>query len=167
MSETAKTPPHIRRVVTGHDTNGKACVWLDSDLTNHKSPDEKTSSSMVWSTESTPADFTGIEDMGLRMLGTAPPAGGTRFAVLEIEPGNKLHGMHRTDTLDYVICLSGEITMLLDDSQVTLKPGEILIQRGTNHAWINQGAETARFACILIDGAPKRSGSVSGAGQAR
>lgn len=157
-----KAPPQVRRVVTGHNEKGETCVWLDGYLTNHKFSDEKTSSSLVWVTDSTPADFMGEEDTGQRIVGTPPPAGGTRFAVLEVSPGNTLHGLHRTDTIDYVICLSGEVTMLLDKSEVTLKAGEILIQRGTNHAWQNRGTELARFACILIDGTPKRTGSVTG-----
>jgi quercetin dioxygenase-like cupin family protein len=62
--------------------------------------------------------------------------------------------MHRTETIDYVIVLSGEIEMEMDDSTIELKAGDVLVQRGTNHAWINRGTEAARVAFILIDAEP-------------
>jgi len=162
-----KQPPKVRRVVTGHDAEGKSCVWLDGDLSNHKSSDDKIVSSLVWVTDGAPTDFMGTEDTGLRIMGTAPPAQGSRFCVIEIDPGKVFHGLHRTDTLDYVICLSGELTMLLDDDRkVELKAGDILIQRGTNHGWTNHGTVPTRFACVLLDGTPKRAGSVTGGKQA-
>ena len=159
--------PYIRRIVTGHDANGKATVWIEGAATNHKFPDDTMSSTLMWMTDSTPADFTVDEDAGSRVVGTAPPQGGTRFTILELQPGNQYHGQHRTDTVDYCICLSGEIDMLLDDEVVKLSPGDVLIQRGTRHAWQNRGTQPARVACVLIDGKPKRSDSVSGMQQAR
>ena len=84
-----------------------------------------------------------------------------------MQPGNALHGQHRTDTIDYCVCLTGEIEMLLDDQKVVLKAGDVLIQRGTNHAWINRGTQAARVFFVLVDAQPKRAGSVAGAGQAR
>ena len=62
--------------------------------------------------------------------------------------------MHRTETIDYVIVLSGEIDMETDDSTIKLKAGDVLVQRGTNHAWINHGTEPARVAFILVDAVP-------------
>jgi naringenin degradation protein FdeH len=59
--------------------------------------------------------------------------------------------MHRTRTIDYALILSGEIDMLLDDSEVHLKAGDVLIQRGTNHAWVNRGDAPCRVAFILLD----------------
>jgi len=73
--------------------------------------------------------------------------------VNDIQPGNT-PVMHRTETLDYVLVLSGEIDMQLDDSTTRLKAGDIVIQRGTNHAWINRGTEVARIAFILVDAKP-------------
>jgi mannose-6-phosphate isomerase-like protein (cupin superfamily) len=155
-----RTGPDIRRIVTGHDEHGKSVVWIDGPATNCKFPAKGRSSTLMWVTDETPADFTINEDFGNRILGTPPPSGGTRFCVNEIQPGSE-GAMHRTDTIDYVICLSGEITMLLDDSNVTMKAGDIMIQRGTGHAWVNRGKVPARIAFILVDGKPKRAGSVT------
>ena len=58
--------------------------------------------------------------------------------------------MHRTKSIDYAIVLAGEIDMLLDDSKVHLKAGDIMVQQGTNHAWVNTGKETCRIAFVLI-----------------
>lgn len=165
---TDRKAPHFRRVVTGHDASGKAVVWIDGAATNHKYPDEKVSSTLMWSTAQSPAEFLGDTDEGARILGTAPPAFGSRFTMMEIMPGNVSHGLHRTDTIDYVICIAGEITMLLDDGgSVKLRAGDVLIQRGTNHGWVNEGSVPCRLAVVLLDGNPKRSGSVAGSSNAR
>ena len=82
--------------------------------------------------------------MGARIVGTAPPPNGTRFCVIDFPPGNHPH-MHRTETVDYVIVIEGEIEMDMDDSTVKLKAGDIMVQRGTNHAWANRsGKKRAR-----------------------
>ena len=167
MAEATRRGPQIRRVVTGHDAAGKSVVWLDGAATNHKFPDEKLSATLMWVTDQLPADYTATEDTGNRVTGTAPPPGGTRLAVLEIQPGNTSHGLHHTDTIDYVICITGEVDMDLDDSTVTLKAGDVLIQRGTNHSWVNRGSVPARIAVMLTDARPKRSDSVAGAQNAR
>ena len=99
-----------------------------------------------------------VEDLGARALGTAPPPNGTRFAVLDFPPGNPPI-MHRTETLDYVVVLSGEIDMDMDDSTVRLKAGDVLIQRGTNHSWANRSDSIARIAFILIDADASHTGS--------
>lgn len=162
-----RTPPQLRRIVTGHDAEGQAMVWRDGGCTNHKYPDDKVSSTLVWVTDMAPAGFLGEADAGDRIIGTAPPAGGTRFCVMEFQPGNAVHGMHRTDTVDYVICLSGAIDMDLDQGSVTLRAGDVMVQRGTNHVWVNRHGEPCRLAVVLVDGGPKREGSVAGSGQAR
>jgi quercetin dioxygenase-like cupin family protein len=164
---TERTSPQFRRVVTGHDANGKAVVWIDGDATNHKFPSDKISSTLMWSTDATPTQILGSDDEGARILGTTPPLGGSRFTMMELMPGNTGH-MHRTDTIDYVICIAGEIDMLLDDAQsVTLHAGDVLIQRGTNHAWVNRSDNPCRLAVVLIDALPKREGSISGMVSAR
>ncbi len=142
-------------------------VWRDADCTNHKYPGERVSSTLVWVTDAAPAGFLDGEDAGDRILGTAPPSGGTRFCVMEFLPGNESHGLHRTDTIDYVICLFGSIDMDLDAGTVTMRAGDIMVQRGTNHAWVNRYGEPCRLAVVLVDGAPKRPGSISGPANAR
>ncbi|MGZ5844413.1 MAG: cupin domain-containing protein, partial [Xanthobacteraceae bacterium] len=76
-----------------------------------------------------------------------------RFAVIDFPPGNEPR-MHRTETIDYVIVLEGEIEMDMDDSTVKLKAGDVMVQRGTNHAWANRSAKRARVAFVLIDATP-------------
>src|SRR5262245_12884509 len=126
----------IRRVITGHDDGNVAKVILDGPATNARTGGSGNVSTLIWCTDAVPADIAigeTAEDMGARRLGTPPPPNGTRFAVIDFPPGNK-PTMHRTETIDYVIVLSGRIDMDMDDSTVTLKAGDILVQRGTNHA---------------------------------
>ena len=155
MTDTKPNYPSIRRVVTGHDGE-VAKVMIDAPATNAKYPGSGNVSTMIWCTDKSPAAMPvgkNFEDMGARILGTAPPAHGTRFAVIDFPPGNKPH-MHRTETIDYVIVLEGEIEMDMDDSTVKLKAGDIMVQRGTNHAWANRGTARARVAFVLIDADP-------------
>jgi quercetin dioxygenase-like cupin family protein len=152
--------------VTGHDAAGKAVVWIDGPAKNHKFPDEKITSTLIWVTDRDPNLLAEVDEGG-RIMGTAPPPGGTRCGVLEVQPGNELHKQHRTDTIDYCVCLSGELEMRMDDTVVVLTAGDILVQRGTNHAWLNRQKEPARLFFVLVDATPKRSGSISGSMQAR
>jgi quercetin dioxygenase-like cupin family protein len=141
---------------------------VDGDATNHKFPTDKISSTLMWSTDSSPTRIYGNEDEGSRILGSAPLINGSRFTMMEFLPGNEVHGLHRTDTVDYVICISGEIDMFLDDSQfVTLRAGDVVIQRGTDHAWVNRSDKPCRLAVVLLDALPKREGSISGLVSAR
>lgn len=149
----ANPPVIIRRVVTGHDKDNKAVVVSDAPATNYKVAGGGAVSTMMWCTDAMPADIAGDEDMGARIIGTPPPPNGTRFAVIEFPPGAP-GKMHRTETMDYVVVISGEIDMDMDDSTVHLKAGDILIQNGTNHSWVNRGTETCRVAFVLIDAVP-------------
>jgi naringenin degradation protein FdeH len=162
--------PPIRRVVTGHDTAHVAKVLLDSPATNAKYPQPGVVSTMLWCTDGAPAAIPvgeEPEDMGARIIGTAPPKHGTRFAVIDFPPGSKPH-MHRTETIDYVIVMEGEIEMDMDVSTIKLKAGDIMIQRGTNHAWANRSDKRARVAFVLIDAEPLGIGApVSGMHSAR
>jgi quercetin dioxygenase-like cupin family protein len=148
--------PPVRRVVTGHDAAGTAKVLSDAEATNSRRSRPGARSTLVWSTDATPAPIPlgdDVEDMGARGLGTQPPANGSRFTVIDYAPGAR-GSMHRTETLDYVIVVSGTVTMELDGSSVELRAGDVLVQRGTNHAWINRGTEPARVAFVLIDAQP-------------
>jgi quercetin dioxygenase-like cupin family protein len=154
-NDKSKFPP-IRRVVTGHDAKNVAKVLIDGPASNAKFPPSGAVSTLMWITDRNPADIAvgeKAEDMGARIVGTAPPANGTRFCVIDFPAGSEPH-MHRTETIDYVIVLDGEIEMDMDDSTVKLKAGDILIQRGTNHAWANRSSKPARVAFVLVDGQP-------------
>jgi quercetin dioxygenase-like cupin family protein len=155
---TENTFPPIRRVITGHDANGVAKVLWDDHATNVKPSRARNSgrSTLVWCSDRMPVDIAigeTIEDMGARVLGTAPPPNGTRFCVIDFPPGAP-GAMHRTETLDYVLVLAGEIEMDMDQSTVKLKAGDILVQRGTNHSWVNRSDKPARVAFVLIDAEP-------------
>jgi quercetin dioxygenase-like cupin family protein len=99
--------------------------------------------------------------MGLRILGTPPPPNGTRFTVNEFPSGSS-SPMHRTETIDYGVVISGEIEMQTDDESVTLRAGDVVVQRGTNHRWVNHGSVPARIAFVLIDAEPLGIGSPVG-----
>jgi quercetin dioxygenase-like cupin family protein len=155
MSAPSKLPP-IRRVITGHDRDNVAKVIIDGPATNSKSGASGATSTLIWSTDSTPADCAvgeDTEDLGARIIGTPPPENGTRFAVIEFPPGNPGR-MHRTETIDYVVVICGELDMDMDDSTVRLRAGDVLVQRATNHAWVNRGTEVARAAFVLLDSKP-------------
>lgn len=155
MSDETNYPP-IRRVVTGHTKDKVARVMLDAPATNKKFPGPGTVSTLIWSSDATPADISigeDFEDRGARILGSPPPANGSRFAIIDFPPGNK-GVMHRTESLDYVIVMTGEIDMDMDDSTVKLRAGDVMVQRGTNHSWVNRGKQVARLAFVLLDGQP-------------
>jgi quercetin dioxygenase-like cupin family protein len=148
--------PPIRRVVTGHDTKNVAKVLLDDAASNTRRSSSGGASTLIWSTDATPAGIAvgeDAEDMGARKIGTPPPPNGTRFAVLDFPPGS-VSPMHRTETIDYVIVIAGELEMEMDDSTVKFSAGDVLVQRGTNHSWINRSTQPARAAFILIDAQP-------------
>jgi quercetin dioxygenase-like cupin family protein len=156
MTNGAAEHPPIRRVVTGHDADGTAKVLIDGPATNRRLSKSGGVSTLIWCTDRAPADIPAgedAEDMGARQLGTPPPPNGTRFTVNDVPPG-RTGPMHRTETIDYVIVLAGELEMQMDDSTVKLKAGDVLVQRGTHHAWINRGTMPARVAFILIDAEP-------------
>ena len=153
----ADKPQPIRRVVTGHDDRNIAKVIVDGPATNVRGNRPGQFTTMMWCTDSAPCSMPvgeNAEDMGARKLGTYPPVAGTRFMIAEYPPNNS-PTMHRTETIDYIIVLSGKIDMEMDEGKVvTLGPGEVMIQRGTNHAWINRYDEVCRMAFVLVDAQP-------------
>ena len=146
----------VRRVVTGHDANGRAIVQIDEVSANTFSPRPGATAWNVWTTEGFPVDNTGDADAGQRPAGTTLP-NGTIFRLLEFAPGVAPRN-HRTDSIDYLVVLSGEIDMELDDTVVHLKAGDVLVQRGTIHNWINRGPEPCVLAGVLIDAKPVEVG---------
>ncbi|MBM3607213.1 MAG: cupin domain-containing protein [Alphaproteobacteria bacterium] len=149
-------PDAVRRVVTGHDNGGVARAHQDCAAQNIRSRTAGVASTLIWSTDAMPCNMPAgkdYEDMGLRQLGTYPPVNGTRFIVMQVDPGAP-GAMHRTETLDYIAVLEGEIDMDMDDSTVTLRAGDTMVQRGTNHSWMNRSNKPAKLAIVLIDAQP-------------
>jgi quercetin dioxygenase-like cupin family protein len=150
-------PSPIRRIVTGHDASGRATVLVDAPATNVKSSRPNQFSTLIWCTEGPAAAMPigeDAEDMGLRSLGTYPPENGTRFMIAEYPPGN-VPRRHRTETIDYIVVLSGRIEMELDEGEaVTMGQGDVMVQRGTYHAWRNPGPEVCRMVFVLVDAEP-------------
>jgi mannose-6-phosphate isomerase-like protein (cupin superfamily) len=137
----------VRRVVTGHDANGKAIVTID-DVLPARSMRAGVTASVAWTSEGFPVDNNGDADEGKRQTGTTH-ANGTVFRIIEFAPGNAGRD-HRTDSIDYLCILSGEIDMDIDGAEVHLKAGDVMVQRGTIHNWINRGREPCVIAFVLI-----------------
>ena len=147
----------VRRVVTGHDERGRAIVAIDEMTTNVQSSLPGASASVIWTTDTIPADNSGHDDGAARTVGTTL-AGGTVFRVIEYRPGVASR-VHRTDSIDYAVVISGEIDMQLDDdSEVHLRAGDVVVQRGTIHNWVNRGQRPCVIAFVLIDAAPVTAG---------
>ncbi|HUZ74162.1 MAG TPA: cupin domain-containing protein [Stellaceae bacterium] len=143
----------VRRVVTGHDAKGKAIVTIDEMAKNIVTKRPGYSSCVIWSTEKFPSDNADETDGATRNVATSTP-NGTVFRVVEYEPGVAPR-MHRTDSLDYAIVIAGELEMELDDGvTVHLKAGDVVVQRGTVHNWINRGPQNCVIAYVLTGAEP-------------
>lgn len=143
----------IRRVVTGHDQAGKAIVLFDEISKTAMSRRPGQTGCVVWTTEGFPVNNDGSGDDGARVVQTGLP-NGTILRINKFDPGVSPR-MHRTDTIDYAIVMSGAIDMEMDDGLVVhLKAGDVLVQRGTIHNWINNGTEPCIIAFVLIDAKP-------------
>jgi quercetin dioxygenase-like cupin family protein len=146
----------FRRVVTGHDETGRAVVKIDEIAQNLVSSRPGATASVVWTTQGFPVDNTGDEDQGRRQTGTTLD-NGTVFRVLELAPGASPRN-HRTDSIDYAVVMAAEIDMELDDATVHLKAGDVLVQRGTIHNWVNRGTVPCVIAFVLIAAKPVEVG---------
>jgi quercetin dioxygenase-like cupin family protein len=142
----------VRRVVTGHDANGRAVIKIDEVSNSITSNRPGATACVVWTTESFPVNNTGDADEGLRKVGTTLK-NGTVFRVIEFAPGVAPRN-HRTDSIDYAVVVSGEIDMEIEDSVVHLKAGDVLVQRGTIHNWVNRGTQPCVMAFVLVDAKP-------------
>lgn len=142
----------VRRVVTGHDQNGRAVVAIDEICKNVASHRPQHQSCVVWSTGSFPDDNMDPQDGGARPVATTDP-NGTVFRVIEYAPGVAPRN-HRTNSVDYAVVLSGEIDMEMDGTTVHLKAGDVLVQRGTIHNWINRGTQACVIAFVLVAAKP-------------
>ena len=143
----------IRRVVTGHTETGRATVKIDEIANNVISNRPGASSCVIWSSKGFPVNNDGFEDPTTGSFKTTVE-NGTVFRVVRYEPGVTPRN-HRTDSIDYAVVISGEIEMELDDSVVAkLKAGDVLVQRGTIHNWVNRGTEACVIAFVLISAKP-------------
>jgi Cupin domain len=174
-----------RRIVTGHDAEGRSTVISDGIAENlvPNPADPDRGHINFWRTDHVPADNRAAMDPAAAPpFPLPPPKGGTLFRFFQIAPEKNEAGlskkerdarmtqmfeaagaednrqamgrhpsMHRTDTLDYIVLLKGEVTALLDTAEVAMKPFDVLIQRGTNHGWVNRGDEPALLMAVLVD----------------
>ena len=139
----------VRRVITGHDGNGKAVVKIDEVAKKVTSGRPGASAVNIWTTEGFPVNNDGDADEGQRKVATTLK-NGTIFRIIEFAPGLAARN-HRTDSIDYIVVISGEIEMELDDALVRLKAGDVMVQRGTIHNWVNRGGAPCVLAVILVD----------------
>ena len=150
----------IRRVVTGHSAEGDAKVEIDENVKNVISNRPGASSSVIWATKGFPVNNDGFSDPTSGSFRTTVE-GGTVFRVVRYEPGVTPRN-HRTDSIDYAVVISGAIEMELDDGVVVkLKAGDVLVQRGTIHNWVNRGTEDCIIAFVLISARPAKAGTSS------
>ena len=138
--------PAIRRVVTGHNPEGLAIVAVDGTAQGGVV-------TQGWMTDTVPSNNVDDFEAGMSQPGPSIP-GGSALRFVDIDPGYR-SAMHRTSTIDYVFILSGELDMELDGGEtVHLKGGDVVIQRGTNHRWINNSDGVCRLASVLIKAEP-------------
>ena len=146
----------IRRVVTGHDEEGRARVAIDEECRNVVSRRRNHASCVVWSTGESPADNGSEADGGAREVATTDPDG-TVFRIVQFSPGVAPR-VHRTESIDYAVVISGEIDMELDGETVHLRAGDVLVQRGTVHNWVNRGSGPCVIAFVLVAAKPVERG---------
>jgi len=171
----------IRRIVTGNNARGQSCIVEDGPSPAVRFVAERPGYRVtnIWRTSGSPAAIDAADDIA-RHQGVAPPQDGTVIRIIDIPPEasdpderkrqaaatfgklfadadhrleDKRHpGMHVTESVDYAIVLEGEMTAILDKDETIMRKGDVLIQRGTNHAWANRSSKPARIAFILISG---------------
>ena len=137
-----------RRVVTGHDAQGRAKVLIDEQVTNVHETRPGANASVIWSSTGFPVDNDGDADSSGKKIATTID-NGTVFRVVSFGPGVSPRN-HRTDSVDYAVVISGEIDMGLDIGVVHLKAGDVLVQRGTIHNWVNKGKAPCVIAFTLV-----------------
>ena len=160
----------IRRVVTGNSPDGRSTILFDSEVApvvTAKEGDraQRLSLAELWATTESPASNASSEDAARTVYSLLPAANGTLLRTVEILPeppgsarpglGSDSHpGFHRTDTIDYMFVVSGEIYAMVEDGEVLLRAGDVLVQRGTNHAWSNRSQAPCLMVAVMIDAQP-------------
>ena len=169
----------MRRIVTGHNALGKSIITIDGPPARSIGEDVG-GLFEIWNTDGMPIETTDNVDRADSEIILSPPATGTKFRYFQINPTpegvpwdvlqdlaaqafdrigaahhridtSKHPAMHKTETIDYIILLKGDISLLLDEEEVRLEPFDTVVQRGTNHAWVNHGDEPALLIAVLID----------------
>jgi len=171
----------VRRVLTGHDADGRSTFIADGPAPNVKEMTAITGLALtdLWETGAAPASNTGDKDAAERPVRLEPPRNGTILRIVEFPPDSAWRGatdgkagfkaigaghaqdksssdpmMHKTSTVDYIIVLKGEITAIMETGEKLLRPGDILVQRGTNHSWSVRGSEPCIIAAVLVSAKP-------------
>ena len=171
----------VRRVLTGHDSEGRSTIIADGLAANIKEMASMPGLALtdLWETSDAPADNDGHADAAARPVRLEPPKNGTILRVVEFPPDSQWRNradsreafksigaahttdkssadpmMHRTSTVDYAIVLKGEIYAVMERGETHLKAGDILVQRGTNHSWSVRGKEAAMVAFVLVSAKP-------------
>ncbi len=134
-----------RRVITGLDSQQRSSVLFDEPA-----------SMVIWSTEQTPADNTSTADTGGGAFHF--PTSGTLFVFSDFPPGQG-SPMHATDTIDYLVVVAGEITFITETGETLLRAGDVLVDRGSMHAWRNDGDQTCRIINVLSPAHPAGKGA--------
>jgi len=169
----------MRRVVTGHNEEGKSIVTIDGPPSCSIGEDVG-GLFELWNTDGSIINTKDTSDMADTKIVLSPPKNGTKFRYFQINPTpegvpeevlqnmaaeafgkigaahhrvdtSKHPAMHKTDTIDYIILLKGDVTLILDEEEVNIKPHDVVVQRGTNHAWVNNGSEPALLIAVLVD----------------
>jgi hypothetical protein len=172
-------PGKVRRIVTAVNAAGRSYILSDTLLPAAPITPGDPVRAGLWLTESAPASNTGVHDpVPEGVIFSIPPEhrGGTVLRIVEFPPEGGPHpdpaelarrgvkitpdrsakdpGFHATDTVDYAICLEGEIWAVMDEGETLMRPGDVLIQRGTYHAWSNRSGRVCRMAFVLVDAEP-------------
>ncbi|MDC2972340.1 cupin domain-containing protein [Gammaproteobacteria bacterium] len=169
----------MRRIITGHNENGKSIITMDGPPARSIGEDVG-GLFELWNTDGNEVISSDVIDRADDEIILSPPSGGTKFRYFQINPlpedvpedmlqeiaadafekvgaahhrvdTTKHPAMHKTETVDYIILLKGDVTLILDEEEVNLKPFDVVVQRGTNHAWVNNGNEPALLIAVLID----------------
>jgi len=169
----------MRRIVTGHNEKGKSIITLDGPPARSIGEDVG-GLFELWNTDGEDVNSTDNLDRADQDIILSPPSGGTKFRYFQINPipegipenvmqdmaaeafekigaahhridTSKHPAMHKTETIDYIILLKGDVTLILDEEEIDLEPFDVVVQRGTNHAWVNNGTDPALLIAVLVD----------------
>ena len=169
----------MRRIITGHNKHGKSIITMDGPPARSIGEDVG-GLFELWNTDGNDVNSSDDIDRADEDIILSPTDGGTKFRYFQINPlpegvpeammqeiaadafekigaahhridTSKHPAMHKTDTVDYIILLKGDVTLILDEEEIDLKPFDVVVQRGTNHAWVNNGNDPALLIAVLVD----------------